>query len=104
MTKLTHDDPHWWPDSPDYPYNTERLLEMLASGDRVQMGYFFRTFQEYANFSDGAPLHWQRFVAKILVMAAENPSDAGIELGLSKKTDTNHRDDMIFSLYTPAAT
>ena len=95
MTKIIKDDPRWHPDDPDLPYNTEHLLEMLASGDRAAMTQFFVTFQEYASFDCGAPLHWQRFVGKILLMAAENPGDEILELGLSKNTATHHRDDLL---------
>ena len=89
-----HDD-HSFKDDPRWPYNTEWLLETLASGDRVEMARFFRAFEEWAGSRHGTPLHWQRFVGKILLMAAENPGDAIIELGLSKNTVTLHRDELL---------
>lgn len=86
----------WWPDNPLWPYNTQQLLEILASGDRVEMARFFRKFKEIADIGLGTPLHWQQFIANMLVMAAENPGYEVMELGLSdKKATTKHRNEVI---------
>lgn len=95
MTKIIKDDPHWYPDDPDLPYNTDHLHKILGEGDRVAMMRFFKTFQMYSYFDGGTPRHWQQFIGKILVMAARNPGDEILELGLSKNTVTHYRNELV---------
>jgi len=43
-------------DDSNYPWSKQDLLEMLASGDRTRMTYFFRSFQAWVDRGMSAPV------------------------------------------------